>query len=415
MLQLQEHLDWLVASVERLQPGKPPEMLIAAQAAAEAVERKKARANGAAQRAGFLELTGHLDTELVDEAAAVGGSRQRLLAEQAGRQEAILRRLEEVAAERHHDFDNLVTSERRTPGSIPAEAWAPLLPSGEGAQCKRAASAEGGVSEEILRVGNARIEAMIAEFTKKFLPGNHSNRAADVEEELEVWRLQARQDLLEELCSSSESFHKQSLQRLRANMEHGRETPYEQLSTAVSAAEDFRTSRNAYFSKQLARAEDALSRHSENSMAAHASRRRRAEWCALRRLGEVREGIKSVASEAEVVCLLQIGQAAQWLVKECHGALPMFEGGFERPGPPTSKLATAWGRSCAPSGEGLGCVERAAAALPDSAEACAILKALLCLVDEEMDRVTGLLSSIAAAGSVKLGVDGEVHQPGLEV
>mmetsp|Transcript_8390 Transcript_8390/g.25437 ORF Transcript_8390/g.25437 Transcript_8390/m.25437 type:complete len:137 (+) Transcript_8390:349-759(+) len=121
----------------------------------------------------------------------------------------------------------------------------------------------------------------------------------------------------------------------------------------------------------------------------------------MRRIGAGRSGVLSDVEQTRVkaACLMQLGRASHQLVRECHSALPMFAGSFEQPGPTIGQLATAWDRSSAPAGAGLGCVERGISALPDSAEACAILKGILCIVDEEIRRVLELLQRPGAPGS----------------
>lgn len=391
LLQLQARLNEVVTPVETLQLREPPEMFATAHATATALEVKRARARGAAQRARFLESTAHLDAELVEEAEALGILRQRALAEQTRRQEDILRCLEEAAAERRQAFDELDARVRSGPGSAPADVWPALWPVQDEKDGHRPIARED-VFEDVMQQGEARARALADSFARRCLPGGRSARAADVEAELEAWRLRAGLGLLEELGNLSEGLHVEWLRALRTSLERDEGASSEQLlNLAVSAAEDFRSSRNAHFAKQRGAVEEALSRQLQSSLAEHTKRRRRAEWCALKRLEAVRGGV-GATTNAEAVCLKQLGQAVQRLVKDCHSALPMFAGSFGHLGPPAGHHASVWDHSSAPASERLRLVERATSRLPDSAEACAILKGLLCIIDEEMKLICGLLT-----------------------
>jgi len=381
--------------VEGLHPSEPPEMQQALRAAKEVLERKRARSHGPAQRSRFLEQTSHVDDELLREAAAIRAKRLQVLTESVARRETIMREAKESASERHRAFQILEANSRSGPTSVELDVWRSLWPTQQHVKQHRSTNATE-IRNDVEREGNGRVEAMLDEFSRRYMPGNRSSRAIEFEQYLDLWKFGVREELLTNLCSNLEGYSKHCLQNLKAKMEQP--TPVQRTAVAIQRAKDFHASRVNHFEQQYATCQNILTRHSKKSLASLASRRRRVEWCALKRYDDLHEGITAFVDGAETKSVWQLGMAAQRLVSECHEALPMFGGALEPLGKPScSPLYSAWNKSSTPALDRLIFIERAMHELRDSAETCAILKGLLCLIDEEMRRVNGVLHGRAQA------------------
>jgi len=393
LMELQTWLDTLVVPVEGLQPSEPLEMQNALRIAKDVLERKRARSHGPAQRSCFLEQTSYIDDELLREAAAIRAKRLQVLTESVARREAIMKEAKDSTSERYKAFFILDANSRSGPAPVEFDTWQSLWPARQHVKQRKLINATE-IRNDIEKDGNGRVEAMLDEFSRRYMPGNRSGRAAEFEQYLDLWKFGVREELLTKLCNNSEEYSKRCLQNLKASVEQP--TPVQQTTIAVERAKDFHASRAKHFEQQFATCKNILVQHSKKSLASLASRRRRVEWCALKHFDDLHEGVTAFVDGAETKSVWQLGVAAQRLVAECHEALPMFGGALEPLGRPSpSPLYSAWNKSSTPSRDRLTLIERAMYELRDTAETCAILKGFLCLIDEEMRRVDGVLNGRA--------------------
>mmetsp|Transcript_61984 Transcript_61984/g.136328 ORF Transcript_61984/g.136328 Transcript_61984/m.136328 type:complete len:398 (+) Transcript_61984:2-1195(+) len=375
-------------------------------ASAAALQRKRVRVQASAQRSRFNELTGHLDVELLDECQANSASRRSALQTQANRQASLLQILQEASVERQEAYEDFEAASRTGPAELPARFWRRLFPAsatgdadGRGTTPRSVVGApppsEVLVAEEqhLVEKGGAKVEVLLEEFRSAHLRGNPSGQAKEVKLKLEAWRLEAKQELLDELCDYTEAYHRETLGALRESLLSSGRGPLEQLSLAVSAAEEFHSKRNDVFVAQQGLADEILGRRCRKRFEDMAQQRRRIELCALKRSSDFRGHIDGALADASAARLLEFGEAAQHLASECCAALPALPALPAEASPQVKALPLAqqWRLNVTPVAERLAFLSKVAAALPDSAETCAVTRGLLCVVNEELARVCELL------------------------
>merc|ERR1712072_285590 len=108
--------------------------------------------------------------------------------------------------------------------------------------------------------------------------------------------------------------------------------------------------------------------------------RRRGELCALKRAHDVSKGINASGSRSRTAALIKLGELTQKMVSDCHVALPLRREEFR-----TTRKVAAFKETLGP--KRIAFVEKVVNSLPDTVESCAVTKAALCLIDEELQRL----------------------------
>lgn len=399
-MRLKTQLDMIVSPVEALHPEKPREMLWAAEAAAEALERKRLRMP--VQRQRLLDATGHVDAELLAQADATAHQRRTALGDQSHRQSEVLQVLRGALVERHQLFEELDIQARSGPPALPPSAWTVLYPESgvivptevdAGEQPSKDA-----VRRSLLQRGEERIEALAREFQQKHLQQASSQKGLHADLDLEEWKVRTHQELLEGVRSAAEVRHREILRFLKDALVTNETKSMEQISVATGVAEHFKAVRTESIAQQCRAAEANMAKFTEHNLEQARSRRRRIEICALKRWGELRDHLDSLTGHAEVSGLIAVGEATQRCVAECHEAIPIRMPSLvrdlkalDRP-KVVNDLVDRWLQHDMHIGDRIDYVLQALEGLPDAPETCAAARGILLLLDDELSkRIKGLL------------------------
>eukprot|EP00929_Paragymnodinium_shiwhaense_P096354 TRINITY_DN57918_c0_g1_i1.p1 TRINITY_DN57918_c0_g1~~TRINITY_DN57918_c0_g1_i1.p1 ORF type:complete len:599 (+),score=201.59 TRINITY_DN57918_c0_g1_i1:131-1927(+) len=414
---LRKKLEGLISPVEAMRPDRPIEMVAASEIAATALERKKMRIQ--VQQQSLPAMASSLDAELLEEADNNLAARKEAIVQQYERQVSTVKRIKASMKDRQEAFEELAARQRSGPPPVPEEHWQCLWPpssraqrfgpgsengagdsGGEPLPARLTTLPEGPDVEELQRSlrqrGEARLEEIAADFKKKHLSFTETTQQAeDVKAELEMWMLATRQELLDDLRNSVKHSHEDVLQSLRLSLEMSTASPEEQKNGAVAAGQNFNKHKNDSMSDVMGSAEAKLTSILKHDREMFQAWRRRAELTALKRWSDTPNGIDDAGLKAQAAALVQLGEMTQRLVQDCHVALPLPQDDFKPTGKSIPQGATgavgnlfmAWDRYNTPIGERLSVAERVVDALPDTVETCAVAKAALCLVDEEMQRL----------------------------
>eukprot|EP00927_Polykrikos_kofoidii_P067413 TRINITY_DN62901_c0_g1_i1.p1 TRINITY_DN62901_c0_g1~~TRINITY_DN62901_c0_g1_i1.p1 ORF type:complete len:626 (+),score=123.21 TRINITY_DN62901_c0_g1_i1:145-2022(+) len=416
---LRRHLDDIIAPLEALRPDRPAEMQNASTLMAIALERKKKRVQ--TQPASLPAMATMLDAELLDEAEQSIAARKEGIVDQYERQLASIHCIQQAMKSRCDAFEELASLQNRGPPTIKKEVWRVLWPKVGGATASKSAIAgdgnevEGGgkivphqrrpeqadaASVEVLQQrlkekGEARIEELCDDFRQKHLnQGQVSQHQQEAQTDLELWKLRAKDELLADLRAKVQAASKGQVARLRESLHSSSAAPLEQLSSAVAAGEDFNRDKNEIFGKVMSSAEAKLTGLCDFDREMFAGWRRRAELCSLKRWHDVSHCLQAYFRRAQAKNAMQLGDAAQRLINDCHVALPLPSEDFRALGRPTQaptgaigKLVSSWERYNAPTSERMSFAQEVVRTLGDTVECIAVMKASLSLIDDEVQRV----------------------------
>lgn len=428
---LESRLKAITEPVFSLRGEYPQEMLSASYAAGAAVDLKRRRGQG--RRARLPEVQAHLDSELLDKSEQLMGQRRLGLYQQYERQVKVLTQLEAAQEDR---LESSEAFEAMTP-SRPARSsdgkdfsWSRLCPTvAEGlpdslrsagpsrwrqavidfqqGQQPPLPALSSAVEESlvealyplVMRQGENHIRNMRAEFHQNYLAKDSSERARQVQGQLERWQLRCRLELLQSLCNLSEDSHNQVMRQLNTILSFKDSDPGDHLEKTLSAAEDFHRQREDFFDSHSDRAADEVQAHCRKGLVHLQSIRRRMELACLKRWADVENGLEIASDAAWVACQTQLASDAARLVNECVSAVSLEIGDLDTLPAMTQVevISVAW-RRCGTQIPGMiKFLEKITQGLPDTMATCAVAKAALMLVEQELYRIIEKLSSRSRA------------------
>jgi len=387
LARLKARLDVVVSPVEGLRPDNPQDMMRALGTAAHALDRKRRRAPEIRKK--LLDATGHMDANLLREADVTSAARRVQLQEQGAQQVGLLDCLTDAQRERLEMFEQLEDSIRDGPPAVQAATWAVLYPMR--ATERRTAVVDGSrafeeAKRKLAEQGEDRVQESLRRFQEAYCTTALSERALDADAELEVWKLSSQQELLDAMKTAADAHHRSLLQDVKKAIVTSNDTALDQLNGAVADAEEYQKTRTEIIKMQCKLAESTLAGVCDKGLSTLASRRRRIEHCALKRWADIKEHLEGATAASNASSLLQVGEATQRCVADCHQSLRMPSIGPELQGLEQPQVANAlvsgWERLGATMDDRLDFVSQALGKLSDSPETCAVAHGVLCLIDE---------------------------------
>lgn len=423
---LQNRLQAAVNPLFSIQGEPPQEMLAASRAARWAVERKKQRSVGRRHR--LPELENHLDASLLDEAETYMSQRKSDLYNQCELQMEALKQLQEAQHERivtNDLFDELVKT--GTTSSI--DPWKSIRPAGLAQDTPVAAAmanieptppprvdAQGNpvmpqlgtavedaitatLAPQLMAQGGLRIRDLRTDFYQSYLAKDSGERARMVGSELERWQLKTKIELLKDLIAMSQSTHAGIMEQLRSSLEFRDDDPTDQLHRTLGAAEAFQVQRGEFFDGQVDSAETAIQSFCTQSIEQLLSIRRRTELASLKRWNDVGAGLNASLDVSWVSCQTQLVRELKTALGECHKIvkIPVANLEIERGRKNVEQITVAWKRCGTHVPQQLIFLETLTKAIPATVESCAVTKAALALLEEELESIIKRLQEPPAA------------------
>jgi len=155
------------------------------------------------------------------------------------------------------------------------------------------------------------------------------------------------------------------------------------LAPSTATCDDYVKHRGRILADVGVQVENEVQNFCDQDQKNFSSWRRRGELCSLKRAHDVSKGIDTSADRSRTAALLKLGELTQKMVSDCHVALPLRRDEFRT----TLKVASKG--TLGP--KRIQFVEKVVNSLPDTVESCAVTKAALCLIDEELQRLVSKL------------------------
>mmetsp|Transcript_8698 Transcript_8698/g.22511 ORF Transcript_8698/g.22511 Transcript_8698/m.22511 type:complete len:570 (-) Transcript_8698:91-1800(-) len=400
---LKKMFDTVLSPVEVARGVVPPSMSAASAVAADALARKRLRSR--AQLARLPGMLTTLDTHFLDALSSSLASRKEAIKDQFVRQAEAVRCIKQALDDRIASFAKQSDVSRQDRLQIPPDQWQQLWPRGDvldptGLPPDTCGASDGSgdwhqkgldVQRLLRSQASARIEMLCDEFQQWHLSdGKPLRKTSDRQDRIDMWFLEVRQDLLNDLRSSVSGSHEEVMAGLRSSFEM--DGIPECLEAAASAGESLALHRKEGLDRLVGDTEVHLRGALQGELDVLRRWRRRNELCTLKRWHDVPRGFDSLRCRSQEESLMRLGEKAQRLVNECHFALPLPQEEFKTLRTPIASghangLVNQWAKCRSPVAERLAVVERVVESLGDTIECCAVTKAALCLVDNELRRL----------------------------